>query len=234
MGKSSFRRRIALSAVAAVVILGGTGAAGLAIKEQVADAQYCQKITSFIEANGPVIHTASGSPRVAIIGDSYSAGDGLTDRTQGWSYRIGQAEGWDSSVAGVGMTGYVNRGYCGNQSFGERIAQVSRLHPDTLIIQGGLNDWEAPEKDIELAAGMLLDQIADVKTVVMVGPTNSPARDNLDRVDRALSAAAAKHNRQYVSALGWDLDFLPDRLHLTPAGHADFAARVAAAARIAP
>jgi acyl-CoA thioesterase-1 len=217
-----------LSAVAGIVILGGTGVAGLAIKKQVSDAQYCQKVVSFIEANGPVIQTASGSPKVAIIGDSYSAGDGLQDRTQGWAYRIGKTQGWDTYVAGVGMTGYVNRGYCGDQAFGERITQVSRLHPDTLIIQGGLNDWEASERDVELAAGMLLDQVSDLRRVVLVGPTNSPERGNLERVDHALAAAAEKHQRQYVSALGWDLEFLPDDLHLTPAGHADFAARVAA------
>ncbi|MDR7081449.1 lysophospholipase L1-like esterase [Arthrobacter ginsengisoli] len=40
--------------------------------------------------------------------------------------------------------------------------------------------------------------------------------------------AAKAKGAQYVSALDWDLEFLPDRLHLTPAGHARFASLVAA------
>jgi acyl-CoA thioesterase-1 len=65
--------------------------------------------------------------------------------------------------------------------------------------------------------------------VVIVGPVDAPGRDGEAAVDRALSKAAKASGRQYVSALDWDLEFLPDRAHLTPAGHATFAANVASA-----
>ena len=233
MGRKFTGRRLAWSAAAGAVILATTGVAGYAIKNQIAETNACRSVESHISTNGAVIHASKGAPTVAVLGDSYTAGDGLDDRVHGWAHRLGETEGWDAHLAGVSSTGYINGGFCGTHSFPERIAQALAVKPDTLIIQGGLNDWETPGEDVELAAGLLLSRLTDVRRVVLVGPTNAPSRDNLEAVDRALTTAAAKHNREYVSALGWELEFLPDRLHLTPAGHQNFADRVAAAIRTA-
>ena len=65
--------------------------------------------------------------------------------------------------------------------------------------------------------------------MVVVGPANAPSKRGLEDIDAALRTAATENGRQYVSALGWDLEFVPDNLHLTPAGHAAYAEQAAKA-----
>lgn len=208
--------RFVVSFIASVVIIAGGGAAAVQIKDNITNGQRCETVKARIAETGAVVH-GTGPAGTAALGDSYAAGDWLDDRSKGWAYSVAE------NVAGVGLTGYTNGGYCGDGSFSDRLSQVTDLRPSTLIIQGGLNDSEASGRNIEDAADDLLEQVADIQTVVLVGPTNAPAKSDLAKVDRALAAAAAKHRREYISALTWDLEFLPDRLHLTPAGHAEFA-----------
>ena len=208
--------RFVASFIASLVIIAGGTAAAVQVKDNVTNGQRCDAIQSRITETGEVVQ-GRGAAGVVALGDSYTAGDWLEDRSQGWAYAVA------ADVAGVGMTGYTNGGYCGGDSFSERLSTVTDLHPSTLIIQGGLNDSEASAANIEEAASDLLEDVAGIETVVLVGPTNAPAKSDLEKVDRALAAAAADHQREYVSTLGWDLEFLPDRLHLTPAGHAEFA-----------
>jgi lysophospholipase L1-like esterase len=208
--------RIVAGAVAALTLVGGGSFAASTVKNNIEQAQKCESI----KARLPIVHLSDSS--VAILGDSYTAGDVLEDRRQGWAYAIG------SDLAGVGGTGFVNGGYCGNHTYGERLDSVLALHPQTLIIQGGLNDWETPDKVADAAAAVL-ERADDVPHVIVIGPPNVPGRDGEDRVDQALRVAVSMSDAKYVSALDWDLDFLPDKTHLTPAGHATFAANVASA-----
>ena len=203
----------------------------MGVRDNIRDQNNCQAVQRFIQSSGEVIQVSEGAPLVAVLGDSYSAGDVLDDRADGWVYQLGEQAGADVRVAGVGMTGYTNGGYCGGQEFANRVDSLLALDPNTLILQGGVNDWEADPADIQAAAADLLAKTEGVERVVMVGPTDAPQRDNLAGVDRALAATATEHGAQYVSALGWDLEFLPDDLHLTPAGHAEYAANVADAIR---
>ena len=208
--------RFVASFIASLVILAGGTTAAVQVKDNVTNGQRCEAIQSRIAETGEVVQGRGAAGTVAL-GDSYAAGDWLDDRTQGWAYMVAK------DVAGVGLTGYTNGGYCGDGSFSERLSTVTDLRPSTLIIQGGLNDSEASAHQIETAASDLLEDVADIPTVILIGPTNAPAKSDLAKVDRALAAAAKDHQREYISALEWDLEFLPDRLHLTPAGHVGFA-----------
>lgn len=206
-----------LSAVVSLGLIGGATLVAHGVLDNITNGQRCDAIKARIAQTGDVVHSEAGTPGTVVLGDSYAAGDWLDDRTQGWAYAVA------ADVAGVGMTGYTNGGYCGDASFSDRLDAVTALHPQTLIIQGGLNDSDASPVNIERAANDLLDGVEGIHTVVLVGPTNAPAKENLVKVDEALAAAAEDHQREYISALGWELEFLPDRLHLAPAGHAAFA-----------
>lgn len=216
----SISRRVVIPLILAVVL--GVGLVGwFVIKPAMAGAERCSLVEDMIASNGgPVVKTNDESPKVAILGDSYTAGDGLDNRRDAWSYKIGNL------VAGIGGTGFDNGGPCDHQSYAERVNDVLTLRPDVLIIQGGLNDVEHPDK-VQAAASYLLDKAASVPTVIVVGPVDAPGLSNEEEVDRALSSAATKASRTYVSALAWELPFLPDAVHLTQEGHAAFASYVA-------
>jgi acyl-CoA thioesterase-1 len=96
-----------------------------------------------------------------------------------------------------------------------------------LVIQGGLNDVNADPGLIESAASAVIET-SDAEAVV--GPPPAPNRDLAltAATDEALARAADETGVVYVSTLDWDdLDYLPDRLHLTPQSHAVFGTRVA-------
>lgn len=210
--------RVIVGAVVGLALVGGGVFAAGEVKANIETSQRCEAVKPFV----PVKHISDRTPSVAILGDSYTAGDGLADRTKGWAYLVG------TDLAGVGRTGFVNGGYCGNHTYAERIDALLATKPDTLIIQGGLNDWGSPEKVAD-AALTVLERTKAVPHVIVVGPPNVPGRDGEDKVDTALRAAADVMSTKYVSALDWNLEYLPDATHLTEAGHATFAANVASA-----
>lgn len=209
---------VVTGAVVAVAMIGGVGFVAVEIKDNIVATEKCVSAKRQLS----IVHISNGS--VAVLGDSYTAGDGLADRKQGWAYKIG------SDLAGVGGTGFVNGGSCGNHTYGERLDAVLALNPETLIIQGGLNDSRSSGKVAD-AAFSVLDRAKNVPNVVLVGPPNVLGRAGEEEVDAGLRAAATAANVEYISALSWDLEYLQDATHLTSTGHADFAANVTSSIR---
>ncbi|NVC23414.1 SGNH/GDSL hydrolase family protein [Kocuria salina] len=203
-----------------VVLAVGGAAGGKVVLGNAREAEACEGLQAYLQDPGLLVKSPDGAAGVAALGDSYTAGDGLEERGDGWAYQVA------GTVAGVGSTGFVSGGYCGEHSYAERIAAVLETGPETLIIQGGLNDTSAEPEELRAAADALLEDAASVPRVVVVGPVNAPARDGEQAVDAALSEAAQTAGADYVSALEWELAFLPDDLHLTKDGHEEFAARV--------
>jgi acyl-CoA thioesterase-1 len=65
--------------------------------------------------------------------------------------------------------------------------------------------------------------------VVVVGPASAPSRSReVPRIDALLARLSARHGVQYVRMSGETFPYLPDRLHLTPAGQRAFGDLVAA------
>jgi acyl-CoA thioesterase-1 len=64
--------------------------------------------------------------------------------------------------------------------------------------------------------------------VVVVGPADAPRRAAGARsVDLLLRAECDRIHTPYISMIGHRFDYLPDRLHLTPASHRTFGRDVA-------
>lgn len=230
MGKTrSKSRKPVLIAVGVIVALAAAGTAAYAIRRTVMESQACETVKAQVADTGLIRKVTDGSTKVAILGDSYSVGAGLADRSKAWPTLAGRAEGWATHVAGVGGTGFVNAGPCGEQSFGQRLEDVLAVKPQILIIAGGVNDADLAPSEVQTSASALLHLTASVPTVIVVGPANAPAKSNLPAVDAALAKAATANGRKYVSALNWELEFQPDGLHPTEAGQAVYARNIEAA-----
>lgn len=220
------RSSVIVSAAIGLALVGGGVMAAKTVRDNITAQQACSAIQA--EKAAGLVHAGEGKEPVVILGDSYAASEYLDQRTDGWAYKLAAAERWGALVAGIGGTGFVNQGPCGTDVFANRMPKALAAKPNVLVIQGGLNDFKATPQDTEMAARMLLDQAKTVKKIIVVGPANAPARaETLPEIDAALKRAAESKGAKYVSALGWDLEFQADRLHLTPAGHTKFATKVA-------
>jgi lysophospholipase L1-like esterase len=222
------RRRIIAISAAALMVVGAGGFVGhRALAAHRATEAGCERVTAWKQQTSPYQVVSPGDETIAILGDSYSAGDDLADRSDGWVHTLAHDTGARVLVNSVGYTGYTAGGYCGNDQFSTRIDQLANAGPNTLIIQGGLNDVGADPDEIEAAATDLLRDTADIPNVVLVGPPHAPQRSSGEQaVDRTLSAVARQADVTYVSAYAWDLEFNEQGLHLTEAGHRQFAHHV--------
>lgn len=168
-----------------------------------------------------------GTTRVDVLGDSYSVGTTLPDpQQQAWDVLLARHEHWNLIVRGIGRTGFVNGGYCGDQNFLTRVGQVLADHPQLVVVEGGLND--AGQPGIGTAARAVLASIPATIPVVVVGPTDAPGRSGADKrvIDSELAAAAGK---RYISPLSWQLQFGPDGIHMTADGNRVLADHLASA-----
>jgi len=235
MGKNSpsttARRRWAWVAGAAVVALViGAGVVGFRQwRASEARATSCAAIREQADERGEIV-TIEGTNgvHIAILGDSYSSGDGLPDWRDAWPYALQEQTGATVSVAGIGMTGFVNAGFCEGDEFGSRATDIAEVSPDLVIIQGGINDWQSDADSVTSAATSVISSFD--APVIVVGPADSLQRPEVALVDSALRQATADTGATYVSMLDEPLPMLPDQVHLTGEGHRQFAALVAEAA----
>ncbi len=173
--------------------------------------------------------TGGSGPRIVVIGDSYSVGLGLDRPLDSWPSRLpGRVH-----VAGFSGSGFsADASPCPHSSYAERAGEAVRGGTALVVVEGGLNDVD--RSDAAIRAGFvrlhraLGDALGDVP-VLVVGPVAAPSRaDAVPRVDRLLADLAARHGVDYLSMTGVGIDYLPDRLHPTAAGHAAFGEVVAA------
>lgn len=186
-------------------------------------AEHCAAIQARSAARASVV-TGSGPP-VVVIGDSYAMGSGLDNPARSWpAYLDGRVR-----VDGFAGSGFSrSAGPCRGVAYADRVGALSRW-PGTVVVEGGLNDYDVPSAQIEASARRLLGRLAG-RDVVIVGPAAAPARlAAARRVDAVLARVTAAAGAPYISTTSWDLAYLPDRLHLTAQGHRDFGRRVAAA-----
>jgi acyl-CoA thioesterase-1 len=184
----------------------------------------CERFSAAAAARADEV-TGSGR-RVVVIGDSYSAGLGLTDITGSWPTRLpGEVH-----VAGFSGSGFAaHASPCGRVSFADRAPAALRGGADLVVVEGGLNDSDQPPAAVRAGFRRLMAEL-DGHPVVVVGPVAAPSRASaVPRVDGLLSSLAARYDVAYVRTSHLGLPYLSDRLHLTPAGHASFGDFVAAA-----
>jgi hypothetical protein len=218
--------RAVLCSSASVLTLALAGGGYFGYKAYAANAimsERCEIVAVERDENGATPTITSGDRAVTVMGDSYTTGDHLTDPGQAWTRTVGESKNWTLTTAAVSYTGYINGGYCGNQEFRTRTAEVLKTNPDLLIIEGGLNDYESSEAEIQNAASELIESFEVIPNVVLIGPVDVPSREGEAKVDSALRAAASKHGAEYISALDWDVEFGADKTHMTERGHRTYA-----------
>lgn len=218
------KKRIVAGIVVLAVIAGGGIIGYRAYRAQAANEASCASITAQIDERGATIVVPGAEPVTTIIGDSYTSGDGLENYRDSWAFQYAAITGSETHIAGVGRTGYINGGFCGGQTYTERLPKEIG---STLIVQGGLNDAGEPGDDILKAASKLLASVERVETVVVVGPVDVPGRDGEAKIDAALAEAADAAGRRYVSALGWKIQLQADGTHPSEKGAKEFAALLA-------
>lgn len=214
---------IITGAVVAALVAAGGVVGYRTYKAQASTDAACASITAQIEKRGSIIDLDGTHPAIAIVGDSYTSGDELDDYTDAWPYMLAKATGQRVALDGIGMTGFVNGGYCGDQSFATRLDRVLATSPDVLIIQGGLNDATDDAATLAKAATRLIARTADVPRVVMVGPMDVPGRTGEATADATLKAVAAENHVRYISTLHWSIPLQADQVHPTKAGAAKYA-----------
>ncbi len=164
--------------------------------------------------------------RVVVIGDSWSAGLGLSQAVRSWPSRLSG----EVHVAGFSGSGFsAQASPCGRVSFADRAPRVVR-GADLLVVEGGLNDWDRSDAEIRTGFARLMRVVraAGVERVVVVGPASAPSRAaRVPHVDALLAGLAREYDADYVSTADLDLPYLEDRLHLTTAGHREFGDAVA-------
>ena len=222
MGKPRTSTLVTVAIVAA--FLGSMGA--VVVMSKINEGQErCAIERQYLAERGAPKPLTHGAKKVYVIGDSYTAGDQLDDRDDAWVRDIPKS--WQVVADGIGGTGFVNPGNCGDKAFSARLDPAKSA--DMVILQGGLNDWREQPAAIEAATTEVLKGLSGVPEVVVVGPVHAPSRsDESLKVDAALRAATEAEGRQYVSAIDWDLPYLPDKLHITPIGQSKFAELVGA------
>lgn len=227
--RTSVARPLAAAAVLGAVIVG------VSIHHNNTDAaklgRFCRSVAS-PQQRGADVPVTNGRPTVVVLGDSYASGFELAQPREAWPTQLGRLEHWQVFVDGIAGTGTVNGALC-DQPYARRVQQVLSHHPQRVIVEVGLNDTQATAPAIRSAATGVLASLSPVPEVDVVGPPPVPGKALADvqRVDAALRSATLGKRRTYVSALGWRLTYLPDKIHLTPAGHQQFARLVAAGIR---
>jgi lysophospholipase L1-like esterase len=183
--------------------------------------------------------------RYVAIGDSFT--EGMEDPRGDGTYR-----GWADRLADVlaagrpGEVGYANlavRGRLLGQIVGEQVPAAIALEPDLVSIVGGGNDVLRPGADVDVLAARLEQAVvdlraagADVLLATPVDPGTPPlinrTRGKAATFGMAIWSIGRRHGCHVLDL--WGMRALrdrrmwaPDRIHLTPEGHARVAAYAA-------
>jgi acyl-CoA thioesterase I len=216
--------RAAVSVTLALVLAVGLVLAGLTVLHERAEASHASVCHRFATDHAARLRHVTGSGRsVVVIGDSWSVGYRLTDPDRAWPSRLpGRVR-----VDGFSGSGFsADASPCGAVSYATRAGTARNA--DLVVVEGGLNDYDQPYAAVRAGFEALMARLKG-RDVVVFGPAPAPRRlAGARRVDRWLAALAESSGVDYVSSIHQRLPYLPDRLHLTPAGHREYGDFVAA------
>lgn len=205
-----------ITATALVAAALGTG--GYLYREHRIEASRCATVAQLDAATAAPI--GSGAP-VTVVGDSYSEGWGLDNPRASWVSYLGM----QATVHASSGAGFTRAGLCDHPA----LTGLASGEDAPTIIQGGINDVDAPTREVTDSAERAIHTASN--PVLLVGPAPAPnfTPEQVSAVDGALREAAAAADIPYVSAAAWDdLEYI-DGLHLTADSHRLFGERVAAA-----
>lgn len=173
------------------------GSAALAVLLVVTTATATMVLTS--KKTEPVPPPPSGPLRVAVIGDSYSAGSG-NDVT--WPALM--AAGSPLSISDVAVADASYAGGAGQSGpFAQQIDKALASKPGVIVVFGGLGDAGLPNQQITQSAtdlfAELIRRAPNVKLIVL-GPIwhDDPVPDVFKTLDADIAAAARTTHTSYV------------------------------------
>ncbi|MBF4161680.1 SGNH/GDSL hydrolase family protein [Nocardioides acrostichi] len=220
------RARLVVALFLVAAALGYTLLPGVGSPRAVgSDPTRCQTFETQSRARAEAV--TGGGPDLLVIGDSWSAGLGLADASRSWPARL-PGSVHVSAFSGSGFSEHASS--CGAVSYADRAPAALRgLSASTpVVLEGGLNDWDASDAAISSGFSRLVDALAG-HPVTVVGPASAPSRAvYMPRIDALLGRLSRDAGWTYVSSADLDLPYLPDALHLMPAGHETFGDFVAA------
>lgn len=187
---------------------------------------------------------ADAEPVVLLLGDSYTAGVGASDRAHSWAGIVASDEGWRVRNLARGGTGYESTvegdsaaAACGRSacpSFGQMAAEGAALLPDIVVVSGGRNDIGD-----DAAPGAVRAFFADLASAYphsRIYVTNvlwhQDAPESVDALSAVVRAEAERAGATVLDIgqpLASDAEMLaPDGIHPSDAGHAAIADAVLA------
>ncbi|WP_344044360.1 SGNH/GDSL hydrolase family protein [Nocardioides panacihumi] len=210
--------RAAVSVTLALTLAVGLVLAGVVVLRDRASASHAGGCHRFAADHAARLRDVTGSGRsVVVIGDSWSVGYKLTDPARAWPSRLPGRVRVDG-FSGSGFSAHASS--CGAVSYATRTRTARNA--DLVVVEGGLNDFDQPYAAVRSGFDRLVSRLAG-HDVVVVGPAPAPRRlAGARRVDRWLAALSRAAGIDYVSSIRLRLPYLPDRLHLTLAGHREF------------
>lgn len=185
-------------------------------------------------------------PRALVVGDSFTEGYGASSREATWASIAVGTLGWRATIDGVGGTGFSKRSATdGSQGVGFRDRLLRHADDgvdyDVVVLQGGLNDWQASAVQEAAAVRHAVRTAQDAwpdAVVVVFGPAE-PLGDGVRRLKLlpAIREASEEAGAVFVDPSAptpWitrsntSVFDLGDGLHLNDAGYAYLAARFVA------
>ncbi|WP_275777911.1 SGNH/GDSL hydrolase family protein [Paenarthrobacter sp. Y-19] len=252
---SSSRRRakrnklIAVGA-AALLVFGGLGTALALGVGRPAVPEVSSKVAEYYAQNSAVpTPTKDTRPLAVFIGDSYTQGVGASAAPNKWVEVLAAKSNLAYVNLGKGGTGYVSTSGpsgCGLSfcpAYKEMVQQgLAEKDATYFVVSGGQNDFDDFKKDPAAVTAAVEDVYQTIRAglptvkIVAVGPSTPWGVDPLVLgLDKAVQDAAAKVGATYVSMIdppAFNANMIAkDKAHVTDAGHAAIAERVATALR---
>jgi len=184
---------------------------------------------------------ATGGPRVAFYGDSYTLGTGASDPAKRWSTVISAERGWDEFNPSVNGLGFVNNRSSTPPDYGpdDEVPLVIADDPDILFITMGLNDnFSMPERADEIQDAIstdlrtLKDALPETRILVVEPFWYTDDRpDSVETVIGWVRAAAEEIGADWIPGASHWIEGHPewmaaDGLHPNDQGYAEMATRM--------
>ena len=183
----------------------------------------------------PTYPTAAPPRSVALLGDSYSGGSNMDSGNSSiFPALLANKLGFDAHNFSVGGSGFIAPGQT-NQPFCARVPAVVALQPDAVVVEGGHNDGNYPEAQVQAAAGDVLTRLhagLPKAKIIVIGPIwpSSDVPQSERNLDADLKQLAAGVGARFVDPIvaGWFSGpyaklIGSDGTHPTDAGHARIA-----------
>lgn len=230
---------------AGIIGLSALVVAGLGIavaQDQQAQARNTEAVSTYT----PPMHTAAPAPEgpatALFLGDSYTAGAGVSRQADRWPTRVANAQRWIEQNLGAGGTGYgtsvdapTSKDACGKSycpDYAQALEDYVGQSPDVVVVAGGRNDFDlSPDEFADAVDGVLGSVVKKFPkaTIYAVSPVwdDDEVPDGFDTRIDAVRTAAEKVGATFVD-VGQPLVGKPDLVvedgvHPNREGHAAIA-----------